>query len=84
MRELVEDLKSAPLLMGHGGTAPVDRAALEDLLGRLSLMSDDFLELSSVELNPVVAHPSGLTVLGADVMIAPALRRIDASARSLT
>ncbi|GAA8848946.1 bifunctional GNAT family N-acetyltransferase/acetate--CoA ligase family protein [Helicobacter pylori] len=84
VRELVEDLKSAPLLMGHGGTAPVDRAALEDLLGRLSLMSDDFLELSSVELNPVVAHPSGLTVLGADVMIAPALRRIDASARSLT
>ncbi|MFF5323980.1 GNAT family N-acetyltransferase [Janibacter hoylei] len=85
VRELVEDLKLAPLLMGHDGAAPVDRAALEDILGRLSIMSDDFLELSSVELNPVVAHTEGATVLGADVMIAPVTRRrIDTGARSLT
>lgn len=83
-RELVEDIKSAPLLMGYEGAAAVDRAALEDVLGRLSIMSDDFLELSSVELNPVIAHTSGVTVLGADVMIAPATRRIDPGARSLS
>lgn len=83
-RELIQDIKTAPLLMGHGGAAPVDLAALEDVLGRLSLMSDDFLELSSVELNPVIAHPSGVTVLGADIMITPARRRIDPGARSMT
>lgn len=83
-RELIQDIKTAPLLMGHGGAAPVDLAALEDVLGRLSVMSDDFLELSSVELNPVIAHPSGVTVLGADIMITPAHRRIDPDARSMT
>lgn len=83
-RELIQDIKTAPLLMGHGGAAPVDLAALEDVLGRLSVMSDDFLELSSVELNPVIAHPSGVTVLGADIMITPAHRRIDPGARSMT
>ena len=70
--------------MGYRGAEPVDRGALEDILGRLSLMSDDFLELSSVELNPVIAHPDGVTVLGADIVIAPAVQRIDPSARSLT
>jgi len=83
-RELIEEIKLAPLLTGHDGAAPVDRAALEDVLGRLSIMSDDFLELSSVELNPVIAHTSGVTVLGADIMIAPAARRIDPGARSLS
>lgn len=84
VRELVDGIKLSPLLTGHDGAAPVDRAALEDVLGRLSIMSDDFLELSSVELNPVIAHTSGVTVLGADVMITPATRRIDTAARSLT
>ena len=84
VRELVQEIKAAPLLNGYRGAPPVDRAALEDILGRLSLMSDDFLELSSVELNPVVAHASGATVLGADVMISPGQRRTDPGARSLT
>ena len=47
-------------------------------------MSDDFLELSSVELNPVVAHPDGATVLGAEIIIAPGQRRTDPGARSLS
>lgn len=82
--ELIDEIKSAPLLLGHRGSAPVDRAALEDILGRLSLMSDDFLELSSVELNPVIAHSDGATVLGAEIIIAPAQRRTDPGARSMT
>lgn len=84
VRELIEEVKSAPLLTGYRGAPPVDRAALEDILGRLSLMSDDFLELSSVELNPVVAHPDGATVLGAEIIIAPGQRRTDPGARSLS
>ena len=83
-RELLDEIKSAPLLAGYRGAPPVDRAALEDILGRLSLMSDDFLELSSVELNPVIAHPDGATVLGAEIIIAPGQRRTDPGARSLT
>ncbi|WP_245634380.1 bifunctional acetate--CoA ligase family protein/GNAT family N-acetyltransferase [Janibacter corallicola] len=84
VRELVDEVRAKPLLDGRGGAPPVDRAAIEDVLGRLSLMSDDFLELSTVELNPVMVHGDGLTVLGADVVITPAARRTDTVARSLT
>ncbi len=84
VRELLDEIKAAPLLNGYRGSPPADRAALEDLVGRLSLMSDDFLELSSVELNPVIAHPDGVTVLGAEIIIAPAQRRTDPGARSLS
>ena len=84
VRELVDEIKSGPLLHGYRGAPPADRVALEDILGRLSLMSDDFLELASVELNPVIAHPDGATVLGAEIIIAPAQRRTDPGARSLS
>ncbi|GAB3116357.1 bifunctional GNAT family N-acetyltransferase/acetate--CoA ligase family protein [Janibacter alkaliphilus] len=84
VRELVDDIKSAPLLHGHRGTRPVDRSGLEDILGRLSLMSDDLMELASVELNPVMAHPDGISVLGADIQVATAQRRIDPGARALS
>ncbi len=84
VREMVDEVKVRPLLDGRGGAPAVDRDAIEDVLGRLSLMSDDFLELSSVELNPVMVHTDGLTVLGADIVISPAGRRTDTAARSLT
>ncbi len=83
VRELVDDIKSAPLLNGHRGAAPVDRVALEDVIARISLMSDDLLELAGVELNPVMAHPDGVSVLGADIMVTPAQQRADPGRRTL-
>ena len=83
-REIIDDIKLAPLLGGHRGATPVDKKALEDILGRLSLMSDDFLELSSVVLNPVMAHARGATVLGAEIKIAPPQQRKDPGRRAMS
>ncbi|MBM6546231.1 GNAT family N-acetyltransferase [Janibacter sp. YIM B02568] len=83
-REIVDDIKLAPLLNGHRGATPVDRAAIEDVLGRLSLMSDDFLELASVVLNPVMAHAQGATVLGAEIQVAPPQQRKDPGRRAMS
>ncbi|GAA3614035.1 bifunctional GNAT family N-acetyltransferase/acetate--CoA ligase family protein [Marihabitans asiaticum] len=82
-REILDDLKLAPLLDGYRGAPPTDRRALEDIIGRLSLMCDDLLELSSLELNPVMAHQDGATVLGAEILIRPAQRRSDPGRRAL-
>ena len=49
----------------------------------ISLMCDDLLELSSLELNPVMAHQDGATVLGAQILIRPAQRRSDPGRRAL-
>lgn len=84
VREIVDDIKLAPLLHGHKGATPVDRSALEDVLGRLSLMSEDFVEIASVVLDPVMAHGKGASVLGAQIHLAPPLRRTDPGRRAMT
>jgi acyl-CoA synthetase (NDP forming)/GNAT superfamily N-acetyltransferase len=82
--ELISSIKAAPVLHGHRGTTPVNRAALADLIARVSVLADDMPEIASLSLNPVNAHPGGIEVLGADISIAPAPRRTDPGRRSLT
>ena len=60
------------------------RAALADLIARLSVLADDHPEMSSVELNPVNAWTGGVDVLGADVVVRPALVRKDPGRRRMT
>ncbi len=82
--ELLDSIKAAPVLDGHRGAAAVDRAALADLVARVSVLADDMPEIASLTLNPVNAHAGGVEVLGADITIAPAPRRTDPGRRALT
>jgi acyl-CoA synthetase (NDP forming) len=82
--DLINGVRAAPLLSGHRGAAPVHRAALADLIARLSVLTDDLPELASIELNPVNAWTGGVDVLGADIVISHALVRKDTGRRSLT
>lgn len=74
---------AAPMLFGHRGATPVDAAALEDLLLRVGLLADEVPELRALELNPVLANGSGLTVLHATVQVAPPTPRPDVGPRRL-
>ncbi len=82
--ELISSVKAAPVLHGYRGRTPVHRAALADLIARVSVLADDMPEIASLVLNPVNAHPGGVEVLGAEITLAPAPRRIDPGRRSLT
>ncbi|GAA4405836.1 bifunctional GNAT family N-acetyltransferase/acetate--CoA ligase family protein [Fodinibacter luteus] len=82
--ELISSVKAAPVLHGHRGATPVHRAALADLIARVSVLADDLPEVASLVLNPVNAHPGGVEVLGAEIVLAPAPRRADPGRRSLT
>ncbi|MGG5258880.1 GNAT family N-acetyltransferase [Phycicoccus avicenniae] len=82
--ELISSVKAAPVLHGYRGQTPVHRAALADLIARISVLADDMPEIASLVLNPVNAHPGGIEVLGAEITLAPAPRRIDPGRRSLT
>ncbi|WP_405563629.1 GNAT family N-acetyltransferase [Streptomyces sp. NBC_01180] len=70
--ELIRSIRTAPLLFGWRGSAPVDTGALEELLLRVSRLVDDHPEVVSVALEPVVVGQNGLSVLGAAVRLAPA------------
>lgn len=61
---LIREVRAAPLLFGWRGAEPVDTAALEELLLRVSRLVDDLPEVASVDLEPVVVAPHGLAVLG--------------------
>lgn len=81
---LVREVRAAPLLFGWRGAAPVDTAALEEVLLRVSQLVDDLPEVASVELEPVVVAPHGLAVLGAAVRVAPLPSRTDLGPRSMS
>ncbi|GHG16652.1 bifunctional acetate--CoA ligase family protein/GNAT family N-acetyltransferase [Streptomyces zaomyceticus] len=81
--DLVRSLRTAPLLFGWRGSAPVDTPALEEVLLRVSRLVDDHPEVVAVSLEPVVVAPRGLSVLGATVRLAPPPPRTDLGPRSL-
>jgi acyl-CoA synthetase (NDP forming)/GNAT superfamily N-acetyltransferase len=81
---LVDEPRAAPLLHGYRGSAPVDRAALIDLLLRVGRLADEHPHIRSLSLNPVLARPDGYSILHAAVEVGePGVRR-DAGPRRLT
>ncbi len=81
--ELVDAPGAAPILAGHGGTPPVDRLALEDLLIRIGLLADDVPELADLRLDPVIVAGQGLAVLGARAVLRLPTGRVDPDVRRL-
>lgn len=81
--ELLRSVRTAPLLFGWRGSAPVDTAALEELLLRVSRLVDDHPEVVAISLEPVVVAQHGLCVLGAAVRLAPPPPRTDLGPRTL-
>ena len=82
--DLISSVKASPLLEGYHGAAPADRAALADLIARVSVLADQQPDVASLEINPVMAHPGGVAVLGVEVFVAPATARTDTARRALT
>ncbi|WP_326720230.1 GNAT family N-acetyltransferase [Streptomyces sp. NBC_00243] len=80
---LVRSIRTAPLLFGWRGSDPVDTAALEELMLRLSRLVDDHPEVVAVALEPVVVATHGLSALGATVRLDRAPVRDDLGPRTL-
>ena len=81
---LVDEPRAAPLLHGYRGSAPVDRAALIDLLLRVGRLADDHPQIRSLSLNPVLARPDGCSVLHVAVELGEAVTRPDSGPRRLS
>jgi acyl-CoA synthetase (NDP forming) len=61
--------KAAKLLDGWRGAPPADRAAVADVLHRLSQLAVDLPEVAELDLNPVLATPDGAVAVDARVRL---------------
>jgi acyl-CoA synthetase (NDP forming) len=57
--DLVRGIRGFRLLQGYRGSQPSDIHALEEVLLRVSLLAQHVPELRELDLNPVIALPSG-------------------------
>jgi len=64
---MLDGIQAAEMLKGVRGGDPVDRAALADMIVRVSELVDDFPEIAELDLNPVFATKDG--AIAADVRI---------------
>lgn len=65
---MVDQLKGRRILAGVRGEAAVDKAALVDLLLKVSSIVSAYPQLSELDLNPVIAYPDGLAVVDARII----------------
>ncbi|WP_020576614.1 bifunctional GNAT family N-acetyltransferase/acetate--CoA ligase family protein [Actinopolymorpha alba] len=70
---MVRGIRAARLLDQAAAGGPVDVAALEDLLLRLSVLADRVPELADLDLNPVLARADGLSLVDVKVRLAPSV-----------
>jgi acyl-CoA synthetase (NDP forming) len=68
-RAAISEIRAAALLEGFRGADPVDKAALEDILLRVSEFVTATPEVREMDLNPVFAYPDGATAVDARVIL---------------
>lgn len=70
--EMVRQLKSFPLLNGYRGANPGDVGALVETVLRISALVEDLPQIAELDLNPILVHEKGVTVVDARVRLASA------------
>ena len=73
--ELVFGGKTGRLVRGYRGATPADAAALVDVVHRLAWLAEDFPEVAELDLNPVIALPTGCVAVDARVRVRAPDRR---------
>ena len=69
---MLGELKAAPLLSGFRGAAKTDIPALAQLISQVSALAAELRnEVSEIEINPVLVHPSGQGVTIVDALVVP-------------
>jgi acetyltransferase len=67
--QMLGSIAAAPLLDACRGREAIDRAALADVLVRVSLLLADLPQIAELDLNPVIAFPDGRRTAAVDARI---------------
>jgi acetate---CoA ligase (ADP-forming) len=68
--EMIHEVKGYPLLSGIRGQQPKDKGILKDLLQRVAQLAADHPEIQEVDINPVIVHEQGASIVDARIIIA--------------
>jgi acetyltransferase len=68
-RKMMEETKSYPILNGIRGNPPYDKKALINLLLLCSDIIESYPEIREMDLNPVIVHENGLSLVDARIII---------------
>lgn len=68
-REMVDGIRGSALLEGVRGEKPVDKAAIADLIQRLSRLVTDLPQIKELDLNPVMAFEKGVVAVDARIAL---------------
>ncbi len=69
IEEMVREIKGYKVLTGIRGERPKDIDSIKDILARLSQMVIDNPEIKEVDLNPVIVHEQGASIVDSRVII---------------
>lgn len=69
-RRMLEKLKIYPLLQGYRGKPPINIDKLLEVLIRLSYLAADYPEITELDINPLLATPTGVIALDGRVVVA--------------
>ena len=68
-RKMIDDIRSVKLLDGFRGQPSADRKAIQRLLLAISEVVEAYPAIRSMDLNPVIVHEDGLTVVDARILL---------------
>jgi acetyl coenzyme A synthetase (ADP forming)-like protein len=70
--EMVESLRTRELLSGYRGSPARDEEALIDAILRIGALVEDLPQIRELDLNPILVHVEGATIVDARVRVGPA------------
>ncbi|MGD8366936.1 MAG: acetate--CoA ligase family protein [Desulfobacterales bacterium] len=68
-RRMIDETQSSPILNGVRGEPPYDKKALIELLVLCSEIVESYPEIEEMDLNPVIVHHKGLSVVDARIIL---------------
>jgi len=68
-RRMIEQTKSYPILDGARGKPPLDKKSVRRLLMLCSEIAEAYPEIHEMDLNPVIVHEKGLSIVDARVIL---------------
>jgi acyl-CoA synthetase (NDP forming) len=70
--EMIESLRTRELLSGYRGSPARDEEALIDAILRIGALVEDLPQIRELDLNPILVHEEGATIVDARVRVGPA------------
>jgi acetyltransferase len=68
-RKMIQETKSYPILNGARGKQPLDQKSIRKLLMLCSEIVEAYPDIEEMDLNPVIVHETGLSIVDARVIL---------------